>query len=250
MNTLLRDIDQLLRMRDGAESLSERTDFREGFLRLFAAVVVLAALYGFFMGWYAMFGRPEPEYRQVLASIAKVPLLFVCTFIVTFPSLYVFNTLYGSQLSFQRTVLLLLGMTALTAVVLAALGPVTAFFSLTTTSYDFMKLLNAFFFALSTVIGVSFLLKAARRWQSVTAETSSAGANPANVAAGAAPRAPRGGGVVLDLWLMLYLLVAAQMAWVLRPFLLSPDTPFELLREREANVFINLLQTLRALLVW
>ena len=65
---------------------------------LVVANVVLAAVYGVCMGFFGVFGRPEPDFRFVLADAVKVPLLFVMTLVVTFPSLYVFNALVGSRL--------------------------------------------------------------------------------------------------------------------------------------------------------
>jgi len=36
-------------------------------------------------------------------------------------------------------------------------------------------------------------------------------------------------------WLVVYGVVGAQMGWVLRPFIGSPDLPFTWFREREGN---------------
>src|SRR5688572_25996703 len=65
---------------------------------LVGALVLLGVTYGFFMGWFAVLNRDDEvrEFRQVAASMFKVPLLFLLTLIVTFPSLYVFNALVGS----------------------------------------------------------------------------------------------------------------------------------------------------------
>lgn len=60
---------------------------------LLVVVVILGALYGFCMGWFALCNRETPEWRQVLACMFKVPALFLLTLLVTFPSLYVFNAL-------------------------------------------------------------------------------------------------------------------------------------------------------------
>ena len=65
---------------------------------LVAANVILAAFYGVCMGFFGVFGRPEPDARFLLADAVKVPLLFLLTLLVTFPSLYVFNALVGSRL--------------------------------------------------------------------------------------------------------------------------------------------------------
>ena len=62
-------------------------------------MVALAMIYGVCMGSYALFRADGPVYIQTLASMIKVPALFFCTLLVTFPSLYVFNALVGSRLT-------------------------------------------------------------------------------------------------------------------------------------------------------
>src|SRR5438477_3377951 len=66
---------------------------------LTGVILLLGVVYGFCMCWFAVFNRSEPEFRQVLASMLKVPALFFLTLLVTFPSLYVFNALVGSPLT-------------------------------------------------------------------------------------------------------------------------------------------------------
>src|SRR5687768_6516120 len=101
----------------------------------------LAAVYGVCMGFFGLFGRPEPEWRQVAASAVKVPLLFVLTLVVTFPSLYVFNTLLGSGLRLGELARLLSAAMGVLTAVLSAFGPIVAFFSVTTLNYPFIVLL-------------------------------------------------------------------------------------------------------------
>ena len=52
---------------------------------------------------------------------------------------------------------------------------------------------------------------------------------------------------LLGMWGLLYGVVGAQMAWLLRPFVGSPDLPFSLFRPREDNVFLAILRLLRNL---
>jgi len=76
-------------------------------VRVGTMLVLLGASYGFFMGGNAVVARAEPEYRQLLASSIKVPLLFLLTGAITFPSLYVFNALLGTRLSIESMLKLL-----------------------------------------------------------------------------------------------------------------------------------------------
>jgi hypothetical protein len=62
---------------------------------LFILNVLLGAFTGSCVGWFALVNRPSEGVWQFMASSVKVPLLFLLTFLVTLPSLYVFNALVG-----------------------------------------------------------------------------------------------------------------------------------------------------------
>ena len=96
-------------------------------------------------------------------SAAKVPMLFFLTLIVTFPSLYVFNALVGSRLSFRTVLRLLVAALGVMLAVLASFGTIVVFFSLCTTSYPFMVLLNVAMFAVAGLLGMGFLLQTLHR---------------------------------------------------------------------------------------
>jgi hypothetical protein len=198
---------------------------------------------------------------QLISSTVKTPALYLLTLAVTFPSLYVFSALLNARLSLAGTLRIVLASIAVTTAVLASLGPITGFFSLTTKSYDFIKLLNVVFFAAAGIIGLRFLLIILRRLESAgKANTSSpAPADPAFSPAQNAPTEPRAlsvaprvqgseedetAGKVFRAWLVLYALVGMQMAWVLRPFIGTPGMGFTWLRARESNIFVDLLRTI------
>ena len=129
---------------------------------------------------------------QIPASMLKVPALFLLTLVITFPSLYVFNALVGSRLKFLATLRLLIGSMAVMLAVLSSIGPIVAFFSISTTSYPFMVLLNVVVFALSGFLGLGFLLKTLRKLAyAMESEPVQSGENIA--AEAATPPIPRGG---------------------------------------------------------
>lgn len=49
---------------------------------------------------------------------------------------------------------------------------------------------------------------------------------------------------VFRIWVLVFGLVGAQMAWVLRPFIGDPARPFSFFRERDSNFFQGVLDTL------
>jgi len=239
MKELWKLVDMLLREREAVSS--EEALSRMRVLRLTVIVLLLAAAYGVFMGVYALTSRATPEYRQVVSCMWKVPVLFLVTLLICFPSLYVFSTLLGSRLSFLATLKALLGIVAITVTVLASFGPIVAFFSVSTENYAFMKLLNVAFFAVAGLLGVGALLKALRFLLS-SPPVPAADDRPPVIwlkTAGEERQIRR----VFRIWILIYALVGAQMGWVLRPFLGDPHSPFAWFRARQANFFLDVWQS-------
>ena len=134
--------------------------------------------------------------KQWFADTVKVPALFFLTLAVTFPSLYVFNALVGSRLSLVAVLRLLVASLAVNVAVLASLGPIVAFFSVSTTSYPFILLLNVLVFSVSGFLGLAFLLQTLRRLTmahfAVPPTKPQAGRREEPAAAGSQPPPPEG----------------------------------------------------------
>lgn len=260
LDSVLRgETTRLSRLREGA------FDIPVGGLTVLIAL--MGATYGFCMGWFALLNRETPEYQQVLASMVKVPALYVLTLLVTFPSLYVFNALVGSRLRVLALLRLLIAAMCVNLAVLASFGPIVAFFSVTTESYPFMVLLNVLFFGVAGTLGLVFLLQTLHRLTlpaspppPLPPASSPTSGEPAPAAV-APPSEPEGalemveGSVlgknvkaVFTCWVAVFAMVGAQMSWVLRPFIGSPDRDFSWFRYRESHFFEAVAKALRALL--
>lgn len=268
-------------------------------------VLILAMIYGLCMGCYSLLKDIPPDLQetigtsdrilQLFATTFKVPALFFLTLLVTFPSLYVFNALVGSRLRLLNLLRLLIASLAVNVAVLASLGLIVAFFSLSTSSYPFIVLLNVAVFSVSGALGLMFLLQTLHRMTSVyaeaedaTAATETPGDEPARESESevtlqpddqhespdegnssdveAAPQSidrpawpaaldmPQGQvfarhtRIVFRCWLVLFSVVGAQMGWVLRPFIGTPEMEFTLFRARESNFFASVLGALWRLL--
>jgi len=258
MFTWLKELDDVLRGHKAQPDLLASGTTHIHIKPLVLSSITLGVVYGIFMGLYAVATRTPPSLAQTVASAIKVPALFFLTLVVTFPSLYVFSALMGVRLGPKDTLRLILVPIAVNLAVLASLGPITGFFTLSTTSYHFMKLLNFFFFALSGAIGLKVLLTMLSRLEQ--AQTPGGTIPPAAPAAAATdPLAPTPKANPLShervlarrtfqVWLVIYALVGAQMGWVLRPFIGSPSLRFEWFRGREANIFIDIIRTIGELL--
>jgi hypothetical protein len=117
-----------------------------------------------------------------------------------------------------------------TAVLLLAFAPILLFFILTTSHYQFFKLLNVGIFAITGLIGVGFLGQGMRIVSAPSAE-------------GAGARAQ-----VVRMWVLLYAFVGSQMAWTLRPFIGAPSMRFELFRQLGGNFYTNIFASLGEIL--
>ncbi len=256
----LKELDEVLRGHKGDPQLLAGGTAHIRIKPLVAVSIVLGIIYGLCMGLYAVLTRTPPCFAQMFASAVKVPILFILTLVITFPSLYVFSALLGIRLGPKDTLRLILAPVSANLAVLASLGPITAFFTLSTSSYPFMKLLNFLFFAVSGVIGLKVLLTMLARLDAAQAGPAKATGNSAPAAKPADSAAPAVAvmpvalspsgdimGTTFRLWLVIYGLVGAQMGWVLRPFVGAPNLAFEWFRDREANIFIDLFRTIVAL---
>jgi hypothetical protein len=275
----LGELDRILRGESTQVSSLRRGGIDVAPGRLSVIIVVLGMVYGICMGTFTLFRVKSPHAMQIVASMVKIPLLFYLTLLVTLPSLYVFNALVGSRLTLGTVVRLLVASLGVMVAVLASLGPIVAFFSVSTTSYPFMLLFNVVVCSVSGVLGLSFLLQTLHRLsildsqasrtptaddrhaaveQRLTELDSASGTPPGGAApewAGPAsaldpvPNRVLGKHVktVFNLWVIVFALVGAQMAWVLRPFIGHPAMEFTWFRGRESNFFQAVLHTLQNL---
>ncbi len=210
MSTLLAPVDDLLRA-EGAFAIERaRLPWR--------TVVVVAAvagfLYGAVMGWYG--GRP----LQSLYSGLKVPLLLACAMVVVLPNFFVINTILGLRDDLQAALRGVLAAQGTLAVCLASLAPITALGYASTGFYPFAKVLNGAAFALASAAGHWTL---ARHYRPLIAS------NPRHR-------------VGLVFWLVLYVFVAIQLAWILRPFIGRPGMETAFFREGAwGNAYVEVL---------
>lgn len=223
---------------------------------LLLAVVLLGALFGVSMGTFGVLSGAQGAWLQIISSAIKVPALFLLTLLVTLPSLYVFNALVGSRLSAANMVKLILGASAVMLAVLAGFATIVAFFSFTTDSYPFMKLLNVVIFTVSGVLGLGFLLQTLRRLaqepegepkvKSVYLEPGDDPRMPGALTRVQRERTTAPVKTVFQIWVVVFALVGAQMSWVLRPFIGDPkvvaERGFEVFRDREGNFFGSVLR--------
>ncbi len=246
MIQVLARVEQLLRGEFTKPETLRLGEIRLPTRSLLLGCLLLGVVGGGFLGVYpAIRNRPE-GFPQLLSTAAKVPLLYLFTLFVTFPSLYVFSALANSKLRFFETLRLLIAATGVNMAVMASLGPVLAFFALSTRSHAFMQVLTGLVFGIAGLVALAFLRRAAfevfdEAPPPAEPETANAAKPPVLRRASVGSRAR----FVFMVWLVTYGVVGAQMAWILRPFLGRPGSPFVLFRGTESNFFRGFVEALK-----
>jgi hypothetical protein len=179
---------------------------------------------GFYGGVMASFtGLAPGRWHQLLYVAVKVPMLLLVSFGLCLPSFLVINTLAGLRDDFDRVLRAVVATQSCVALVLAALAPITLFFNFTTRDYTTVLNFNGVAFAVSSVAAQAVL----RRYYQPLIQ-----------------RSPRHR-LLMRVWLGLYIFVAIQMAWVLRPFIGHPAQPVSFFREEQwGNAYVEVMRGL------
>jgi hypothetical protein len=183
-------------------------------IRVVALALAAGAIYGATMGGF------ELRTMQMAISAVKVPMLLAVTFLISIPSFFIFNTLFGLRGEFGMTLSALLTSQATLMLTLASLAPLTALCYCSTTDYNLAILFNGGVFALATVAGQIALRRSYRLLIALH------------------PRHR----MMLRIWMATYCFVGIQMAWVLRPFVGNPLVEPHFFREgawSNAYVFVG-----------
>ncbi|MEH2072625.1 MAG: actin-binding WH2 domain-containing protein [Nostoc sp.] len=213
-----------LRDRQGfLEEVRQGTRLPNKIISLLVCSSLFLAIYGAIIGAYH-------SWMQALSSAIKLPALYLITLLICIPTLYFANIIFGSKRTFGQHLALVLTAVSVTSVLLFSFAPITLFFLITTNNYQFLILLNVFIFALTGFIGISSLYQAT----SLVLEQDNEGSKTRQK--------------ILQFWLFLYAFVGSQLGWTLRPFFGTPDSVFQLFREREGNFYLSVIQAIGYLL--
>src|SRR6476469_5837700 len=115
------------------------------------------------------------------------------------------------------------------SVLLFGFAPVSLFFLISSTNYNFYLVLNVAIMAITGFLGVNFIYQGMHFLSEQDAEGKDIRLN------------------ILRFWLGLYAFVSTQLGWTLRPFFGSPGQAFQLFRDRESNFYMSLWQSIMSL---
>jgi hypothetical protein len=205
MATWLAEADDILRR---APWVTRPADSGRTLPRLIGQIVIFGLLYGAAMGSYRGLVAESQWLRQIAYSGIKVPLLLTATFVLSMPSFFVVNSLLGLRNDFARAVRALVAAQAGLAIVLASLAPFTMLWYASTSKYNLALIFNGVMFAVAS-FSAQWLVRS--YYRPLVAK------NPRHR-------------MVLWCWLVVYSLVAIQMAWLLRPFIGAPGSAVSFLR--------------------
>jgi len=212
-------IEKILRNRNAFfNEIREGIGLAEKMKAMLVSSITFFALYGAVMG-------SSSSLWQALSSAVKLPILFLATLVVCVPSLYFFGLLFGSNQSLGQNFAVIMTAITVTSVLLLSCAPITLFFLLTTSQYQFFKLLNVAIFSLSGFLGIVFLFQG----MTIVSSPEKEGAITRNW--------------VLIFWMFVYAFVGSQMAWTIRPFIGAPEAPFELFRQLNGNFYSDVLRS-------
>ncbi|WP_333144893.1 actin-binding WH2 domain-containing protein [Microcoleus sp. B13-B6] len=213
---LLRERQQFL------EEIRQGVKLKSKIFGLLISSTVFFAIYGAILG-------ASSTWMQCLVSAIKLPALYLLTLIICFPTLYFFNVMFGSKRTFEQYLTLLMTAMAMISVLLFGFAPVSLFFLLSSTNYNFFLVLNVAIMAITGFLGVSFIYQGMHFLSEQDAEGKDIRLN------------------ILRFWLGLYAFVGTQLGWTLRPFFGSSGMAFQLFRNRESNFYMSLWQSIMSL---
>jgi uncharacterized membrane protein len=215
---LLRDRQSFL------EEIRQGVRLQNKISSLFVTSSIFFALYGSIIG-------ASHSWGQALSGAIKLPVFYLITLIICFPTLFFFNVLFGSRSSILQHFVVLLTSVSVISVLLFSLAPVTLFFLITTPdSYQFFKLLNVFIFGITGIFGVKFLYEGMQ----LLSQQDEVGKKTRTT--------------ILRSWLLLYAFVGMQLGWFLRPFFGAPGTKFELFRAVKGNFYLDIVAAISEIL--
>ena len=208
-------------MRDRAsffEEVRARHDLTPKLRSMIVSSIIYLALYGIVLG-------SSNSWQQAGMSALKLPVLFLVTLLICLPTLYFFNLLYGSQLTFAQTATLMMAAVTITGALALAFASISMFFWMTVQDYEFFVVLNVGILGITAWWGLSFLRQGMRYVQGVQAQR----------------------GQILVAWIAIYAFVGTQMGWALRPFFGYPGAPIEIVRKMQGTFYTGLFNIIRSL---
>lgn len=187
-------------------------------------IIVFSLIYGAVMGSFN-------GALQALVTGLKLPVLIILSLLICFPAFYVIQYMLGSKLKLPKMITIVLSGFVVFSTIILSFMPIVIFFMITSDNYSFLKLLHVAIFIFAGFFGMRTIILGLRY-----------SCEKRNIY-------PKLGLTIFKIWIVIFSFVSMQLAWNLRPFVGSKDLPFELVREKEGNFYLAVLQSMASLFI-
>lgn len=204
--------------REIAEEISKTKNPLQYIFQFSLIIIFSGAIYGFTMG-------VPHSWQQIISSSIKVPMLYILTLSVTIPTLHFIGLFLGSKISFLQSISVLLLGIAVNSVLLLGFSTISIFFWYTGSSYRFLLFMHVLFFAISGFAGLISIYRSFNILSNSETQENK-----------------KGNSSLLQAWMLLYMFVGTQMAFVLSPFV-GKETQFMVFHHPNSNFYSYLFDT-------
>jgi hypothetical protein len=201
------------------EKITSEAQLKSEILNSLIWVFLFSLLYGAIMGSYNSF-------MQAVSSAIKMPLLNMLIILICFPAFYVIQTVLGSRLSLGQMVSIILSGFVFMTCIMVSFSTIVIFFMITGDNYNFLKLLHVLIIMTAGFFGMRAIVEALK----YSCEKKGI--------------YPRTGVHVFRVWIFILGFVGAQLSWSLRPFIGARNTPFEIVRAKYGNFYVDVLSSM------
>lgn len=172
-------------------------------INLLALAIVLLALYGAMVG---MFSGGD----QIWKAAIKVSLGALFSGLICVPSMYIFLCLSKAECNLMEAMGFMLGILAMSAILLIGLAPVAWVFTVSTEGIYFMGLMHLLFWGIGTYFGMGFFKSGCMSFA-------------------------QSRGNYIQIWSLIFIIVTLQMTCTLRPLLGTSQSFFQ----KEKKFFLH-----------
>ena len=200
------------------EALSDSEFSRKYVIKQVLFILLFSFIYGIVMGSYN-------GLQQSMVTGVKLPCLIFLSLLICFPALFVIQYMIGSTMTIYQMANIILSVFFVFSTIALSFAPIVIFFMITSDNYAFLKLLHVSIFIFSGIFAVKTII------------------NGLTFSCEKKNIYPKLGMQIFKIWVIILAFVSSQLAWNLRPFVGNRDLPFELLRQRESNFYVAVIQS-------
>ena len=206
------------------EKITNEAQLKSEIAKHLILVLIFSTIYGAIMGSYNSFW-------QAVSSAIKMPVLILLIIVICFPAFYVIQTVLGSKLSLGQMMSIILSGFVFMTCIMVSFSTIVLFFMITGGNYNFLKLLHVLIIITAGFFGMRAIVEALKY-----------SCEQKNIY-------PKTGVHIFRIWILILAFVGAQLSWSLRPFIGDKDAPFEVVRAKYGNFYIDVLSSMGSIFV-